>query len=145
MTELRVFYRIAVIRLSRKKAMNPADHHVVVLGATAKPARYANQAIRLLKEKGYTHITPVHPRLAESEGIPVTNRLRDIGSPVDTLTLYVGPARLEPMVDDITRLKPGRVIFNPGTESPALQRALDEAGIPWEEACTLVLLRTGQF
>ncbi len=145
MTDLRVFYRIAVIRLSRKNAMNPADHHVVVLGATAKPARYANQAIRLLGEKGYTRITPVHPKLTESEGIPVTNRLQDINDPVDTLTLYVGPARLAPMIEDIVRLKPGRVIFNPGTESKELQQALDQAGIPWEEACTLVLLRTGQF
>ncbi len=125
--------------------MNPAEHHVVVLGATAKPERYANQAIRLLKEKGYTRITPVHPKLKESEGLPVTNRLSDVSKPVDTLTLYVGPARLEPMIRDIVSLKPNRVIFNPGTESRSLQNALDQAGIPWEEACTLVLLRTGQF
>ena len=125
--------------------MNPAEHHVVVLGATAKPERYANQAIRLLKEKGYTRITPVHPKLKESEGLPVTNRLSDVSKPVDTLTLYVGPARLEPMIRDIVSLKPNRVIFNPGTESQSLQNALDQAGIPWEEACTLVLLRTGQF
>ena len=125
--------------------MNPAKHHVVVLGATAKPARYANQAIRLLRNKGYIHITPVHPKLAESEGLAVTHRLSDIQEPVDTLTLYVGPARLEPMTTDIVNLKPARVIFNPGTESTRLQQALDQAGIPWEEACTLVLLRTGQF
>ncbi len=125
--------------------MNPAEHHVVVLGATAKPERYANQAIRLLKEKGYTRITPVHPKLKDSEGLPVTNRLSDVSKPVDTLTLYVGPARLEPMIRDIVGLKPNRVIFNPGTESQSLQNALDQAGIPWEEACTLVLLRTGQF
>ncbi|BAO45521.1 CoA-binding protein [Thiolapillus brandeum] len=125
--------------------MNPAEHHVVVLGATAKPDRYANQAIRLLKGKGYHHITPVHPKLAVSEGIPVTHKLSRINDPVDTLTLYVGPARLEPMIGDILDLKPGRVIFNPGTESAKLQQALDQAAIPWEEACTLVLLRTGQF
>jgi predicted CoA-binding protein len=125
--------------------MNPAEHHVVVLGATAKPARYANQVIRLLRSKGYVHITPVHPRLTKSEGLPVTHQLSDIREPVDTLTLYVGPARLEPMTADIVDLKPARVIFNPGTESARLQQALDQAGIPWEEACTLVLLRTGQF
>jgi hypothetical protein len=42
-------------------------------------------------------------------------------------------------------MKPGRVLFNPGTESAVLQAKLDEAGIPWEEACTLVLLGTGMF
>ncbi|WP_457668408.1 CoA-binding protein [Thiolapillus sp.] len=125
--------------------MSKEDHHTVVLGATNKPERYANQAIRLLKEKGYSNITPVHPKLANSEGLPVTNRLVDIKQPVDTLTLYVGTARLQPMIDDILRIQPRRVIFNPGTESAPLQQALDQAGIPWEEACTLVLLRTGQF
>ncbi|WP_456405165.1 CoA-binding protein [Thiolapillus sp.] len=121
------------------------QHHTVVLGATNKPERYANQAIRLLKEKGYSNITPVHPKLAESEGLPVTNKLTDVRQPVDTLTLYVGAARLTSMIDEITQLKPSRVIFNPGTESVPLQQALDETGVPWEEACTLVLLRTGQF
>ena len=40
------------------------------------------------------------------------------------------------MIDAIVNLKPDRVIFNPGTENPALQRKLDEAGIDWESACT---------
>lgn len=124
--------------------MDPAQHHVAVLGATPKPERYANQAVRLLLEKGY-RVTPVHPKITEIEGLPVAASLQDITDSVDTLTLYVGPARLEPMTDAILALAPGRVIFNPGTESPALQQALDGAGIPWEEACTLVLLRTGQF
>ncbi len=125
--------------------MDTTDHHVVVLGATGKPERYANQAIRLLREKGFRNITPVHPKLAESERLPVVNHLGSIEDPVDTLTLYVGSARLASMISDIISLKPGRVIFNPGTESPLLQAALGKADIPWEEACTLVLLRTGQF
>ncbi|PKN32809.1 MAG: CoA-binding protein, partial [Deltaproteobacteria bacterium HGW-Deltaproteobacteria-20] len=47
--------------------------------------------------------------------------------------------------DAILALRPGRVILNPGTESAALEQALTEAGIPWAHACTLVMLRTGQF
>jgi hypothetical protein len=75
----------------------------------------------------------------------VTNRLDDIDDAVDTLTLYVGPKLLEPQADDIVRLKPARVIFNPGTESRLVQQRLDAAGIEWLEACTLVMLRTDQF
>jgi hypothetical protein len=37
------------------------------------------------------------------------------------------------------------VILNPGAESRELERALHDARIPYEHACTLVLLRTGQF
>ena len=124
--------------------MNPAEHHVAVLGATPKPERYANQAVRLLLEKGY-RVTPIHPKIPEIEGLAVAPSLDEVERPIHTLTLYVGPARLEPMTDAIVTAAPGRVIFNPGTETPAVQQALDAAGIPWEEACTLVLLRTGQF
>lgn len=124
--------------------MSHSDHHVAVLGASPKPARYANQCIRLLKQHGY-RITPLHPRFEEVEALPVTHSLDDIAEPVDTLTLYVGPQLLEPQTEAIVRLKPGRVIFNPGTESRPVQERLDEAGIEWFEACTLVMIRTGQF
>ena len=79
------------------------------------------------------------------DGVPVVTDLDAIDEPVDTLTLYVNPAVGESQARAIVDLRPGRVIFNPGTESKALQARLDEAGIPWEEACTLVLLGTGQF
>jgi predicted CoA-binding protein len=124
--------------------MHPAEHHVVVLGASPKPARYANQALRLLLAEGY-RVTPVHPRWQEIEGLPVLASTSQIRRPVQTLTLYVGPAQLEPMADELVQLNPDRVIFNPGTESRALQHRLDQAGIPWLEACTLVMLKTGTF
>ncbi len=117
---------------------------VVVLGASPKPARYSNRAVRLLKEKGFD-VVPVNPAFDEIEGLPVARRLADVAMPVHTLTLYVAAARLPAMADDILALRPGRVIFNPGTESPAMQERLNAAGIPWLEGCTLVMLRTGVF
>jgi len=124
--------------------MESKNHQVVVLGATPKPERYANQAIRLLKAHGYL-ITPVHPKFSVIESLPVANNIRDITVTVDTLTLYVGPAKLEAMLDDLINLKPKRVIFNPGTESALFQQQLDAEDIEWLEACTLVMLKTNQF
>jgi len=124
--------------------MSNSSHHVAVLGASPKPARYANQCIRLLQHYGY-RITPVHPRFEQIENLAVSHSLGAIADPVDTLTLYVGPQLLEPQTEDIVRLAPGRVIFNPGTESRLVQDRLDAAGIDWFEACTLVMLRTDQF
>jgi hypothetical protein len=37
------------------------------------------------------------------------------------------------------------VIFNPGTENPAFEDFLTEKGIEPIEACTLVMLATGQY
>ncbi|MGB5199140.1 MAG: CoA-binding protein [Sedimenticolaceae bacterium] len=124
--------------------MNNSEHHVAVLGASPKPARYANQCIRLLKQHGY-RITPVHPRVERIEDLVVSSSLEEIADPVDTLTLYVGRKLLEPQTEAIVELRPRRVIFNPGTESRLVQSRLDQAGIPWLEACTLVMVKTDQF
>jgi len=122
----------------------PTDHTVVVLGASLKPARYSNMAQRQLLEQGY-RVIPVHPKIREIEGQRVTPTLRAIAERVHTLTLYVGPDRIRPMIDDIIRLNPRRVIFNPGSESAELERRLREHHIPHVHGCTLVMLRTNQF
>jgi predicted CoA-binding protein len=117
---------------------------VAVLGASNNPDRYSNMAVRRLRDAGHS-VIPVNPALETIEGFPVAKSLGGIKDPVDTLILYVGPQRSIPMTDAILRLAPKRVIFNPGTESPELAAALDRANIPHVEACTLVMLQTGQF
>jgi len=117
---------------------------VAILGASQKTERYSYKALHMLLDHGH-NVYPVHPVLKDIEGHPVYPSLSAIPDKIDTLTLYVGPRWIDPMIDEILALKPGRVILNPGTESPPLQAALDKVGIPYLEACTLVLLRTGQF
>ena len=131
-------------RFKHKWPETPADHVVSVLGASRKPARYSNQAVRLLKTSGY-RVIPVHPKIAEIEGIVVSPRLCMISDTVHTLTLYVGPERSRGMMKDIVDLKPARVIFNPGTESRELEDTLRSHHIECIHGCTLVMLRTGQF
>jgi predicted CoA-binding protein len=64
---------------------------------------------------------------------------------VDTVTLYLSGKNQVSYYDYILSLQPRRVIFNPGTENPELQSMLQKASIDAQEACTLVLLATGQF
>lgn len=122
----------------------PQDHCVVVLGASPKPARYSNQAVRLLKANDY-RVIPVHPKIAEIEGLPVAHSLRTIREAVHTLSLYVGPERSQSLIDEIIHLNPRRIIFNPGTESADLEGRLHRHHIGSIHGCTLVMLRTGQF
>lgn len=117
---------------------------VAVLGASPKPERYSNQAIRLLRQYGHA-VIPVNPAQASIEGLPVAARLEAIVAPVDTVTVYVSPAHSDSLLPGLLSLKPGRVIFNPGAENPRLEQALENAGIAVIEACTLVMLRTRQF
>jgi len=117
---------------------------VAVLGASPKPERYSNRAVRMLAEYGH-RVIPVNPAQSRIEGLPVSRRLEDVPGPVDTVTLYLSPDHSSPLLPGLLALKPRRVIFNPGAENPGLESALEMAGIEALEACTLVLLRTGQF
>jgi predicted CoA-binding protein len=117
---------------------------VAILGASKNPERYSHMAFTMLKDYGHTPL-PVNPGFSELEGVPVFAKLRDITESVDTLTMYVGPDTSTAMKQDILNLKPKRVIFNPGSENPGLEKDLRAAGVHVIDACTLVLLRTNQF
>jgi len=118
---------------------------VAVLGASPNPERYSNQAVRLLAEYGH-EVIPVNPAQSEIEGLAVVKSLEELDAgDIDTVTMYVGARHSDPLYDHLAALRPRRVIFNPGAENPELATALESAGIQVEEACTLVLLRTGTF
>lgn len=117
---------------------------VVIMGASNNPERYSHRALLLLQKHGH-EVVPVHPKLAEIEGILVVADVGLISGPVDTVTMYVGAAISSGLQEKLFALKPGRIIFNPGAENASLADALQKAGIACENACTLVLLNTGQF
>lgn len=117
---------------------------IVVLGASNKPHRYSYKAIKMLQEYGY-HVLPVHPKLENIEGLVVKHQLSQILTSIDTLTLYIGPKRIAPLIDDIVKLNPSRVILNPGTESDELELALLHNEIPFVKDCTLLMLEHGRF
>ena len=118
--------------------------HVAILGASNNPSRYSYKAQRKLKEHGHT-IYPVSLHDDKIQGVTSYSSLRDIDQTIDTVTVYINPAHLELVVDDILVLHPRRVIFNPGSESETEIKRLEAAGINVEAACTLVLLATNQF
>ena len=118
--------------------------NVAVIGASNKPDRYSYQAVMLLKEKGHA-VFPVHQRIQDIEGIKVSPSIKDVKDPVDTVSLYVAADISSALADDILSVKPRRIIFNPEAENQELEKKAMAAGIKTFNACTLVMLRTGQF
>ncbi len=118
--------------------------NVVVLGASAKPDRYSNQAVKLFAENGY-NVIPVHPSGIPVNGLTTVKHLSELNIPVDTLSIYVNASLSSSLKDEILDLSPGRIIFNPGTENDKLEKICQENNIIVEEACTLVLLKTNSF
>ena len=125
-------------------APSTAKRNVAILGASPKPDRYSNQALRLLAQ--YDHRPfPVNPAFAEIEGLKCYPTLAEISEPLHTVTLYLGAARSTPLIDQILAAEPERIILNPGAENDELTEAASSVGIEVVEGCTLVMLKTGLF
>ena len=118
---------------------------VAILGISDRPERYSYKAAKMLQQNGHNSLWGVTPKEIQFPGVKVVSKLEEISERVDTLTVYVGPSLLAPMIDDILRLNPRRIILNPGTENVELERLAGAKGIEVERACTLVLLSTDQF
>ncbi len=115
----------------------------LVLGASVNPARYANMAINRLL--AYRHpVVGIGKDMGNVGGVEITMDTPPMDD-IDTVTLYLNPRNQVPYHDYILSLKPKRVIFNPGTENDELEAMLREKGIEAKEACTLVMLGTGQY
>lgn len=114
----------------------------LVLGASPNPSRYSYQAVTRLKQNEH----PVYAFGKKSGVVAETTIKQDWpNEDFDTVTLYLNPKNQQAYYDRLLELKPKRVIFNPGTENPELQKLLAEKQIAFEEACTLVLLSIGEY
>lgn len=117
---------------------------VVVLGATPKADRYAYRAMKMLQEHGHRAI-PVNPAFPEVLGETCYRSISEVPVPIDTVTMYVGEKRSEPLIEDIVQAKPRRIIFNPGAENDHLEAKATAQGIEVLHDCTLVMLQAGSF
>lgn len=117
--------------------------NTLVLGASQNPDRYANQAVHLLTHYGH-EVTAVGNVPGMIGSISVNTAIPPDCAP-HTITLYINPAIQASYGEQIIQCKPKRVIFNPGTENAELATEAAAAGIEVVEACTLVMLRTGQY
>ena len=115
----------------------------LILGATPNADRYSFMATALLVEKGHA-VYPFGIKKGEILSTPIINEW-PTNERIDTVTPYLGPSAQEDYYNAIIDLKPRRIIFNPGTENPILNSLATEKGIETIEACTLVMLKTGQY
>ncbi|HTN19062.1 MAG TPA: CoA-binding protein [Pelobium sp.] len=115
----------------------------LIIGATPNPSRYAYKAAHKLVQHGHPIIN-VGVKKGEVASHPI-ERPEQIHTDIDTITLYINPTNQKDLYQYILDTKPKRIIFNPGTENPELERKAQEQGIETLEACTLVLLSINQF
>ena len=115
----------------------------LVLGASPNPSRYSNMAVERLVSVGEP-VVPLGIRKGTIAGEDIVLGMPELDD-VETITLYVGPARQPQYYDYLLGLNPSRIIFNPGTENAELMRLAREKGIESVVACTLVMISTGSY
>ncbi len=115
----------------------------LVLGASGNPSRYSFLAIQRLRNYGHPVFAIGKKNVLVSD-VEVTTEQKKLPA-IDTVTLYLNPVHQKNYYDYILSLKPRRIIFNPGAENEELFNLAKRNGIQPVEACTLVLLSTGQY
>lgn len=124
--------------------MSTVDHPItLVLGASEVSSRYSNMAVKLFRLHDYSVIA-YGKRQGRIEDVDIHTQWNPSWQ-VDNVTLYINPQIQKEYYQSILDLKPSKVIFNPGTENPEFDKLLRDAGIQTEQACTLVMLRTGIY
>lgn len=116
----------------------------LVIGASSNPGRISNQLIHRLrshkmevyamgKTSGTTADVPIKTTWPENEDI-------------HTVSIYISPRwQTDEWQNNLLAVQPQRVIFNPGTENFELAEKLRKKGIEVLNACTLVMISTGQY
>lgn len=115
----------------------------LVLGASPNPQRYSYLAINRLKNSGHP-VVAIGKKQAAVNGVEIETEKKPV-SDIDTITLYLSAANQKEYYEYIFSLNPKRIIFNPGAENDELADLAEKKGIVPMEACTLVLLSTGQY
>jgi predicted CoA-binding protein len=121
----------------------PTPLATLVLGASENAERYSYLAVVSLRKQHHP-VYAVGKKSGQIQDVPIMSTI-SLDWTIDTVTLYLNPTLQQAYYDTIFALRPRRIIFNPGTENPAFAKRARLAGIVTQEACTLVLLQTGQY
>ncbi|CAN5228280.1 CoA-binding protein [soil metagenome] len=115
----------------------------LVLGASENPSRYSYLAVNRLRAHNHP-VVAIGKREGKTADVNIGTGQLPIND-VDTVTLYLSAKNQKQYYDYILSLHPKRIIFNPGAENDELAEMAVGQGIQPIEACTLVLLSTGQY
>jgi predicted CoA-binding protein len=116
---------------------------VLVIGASQNPERFSFIAIKKLLHFGH-EVVALGAKSGMVDGVIIeTEKIKF--NDIHTVTLYIGSKNQDGYLDYLLKLKPTRVIFNPGTSNFELEQALENAGIEVVQNCTLVMLDAGSF
>ena len=123
------------------EALNGDDPLIAVVGATDNPAKYGAIIYRTLKRKGY-RVVAVNPNRSTVDGDPAYPTLAELPVVPDIIDIVIPPQRALDVLEQAERLGMRTVWVQPGAESPAVVRHLQDNGFAYiVDACIMVAAR----
>lgn len=110
---------------------------IAIVGASTDRSKFGNKAIRAYVKNGWT-VYPLHPKESEIEGLKVFRTVKEIGSPLDRVTLYVSPKIGIGLLEEIASVKPAELFVNPGAESEELMTRAGQLGLRAIFGCAII-------
>jgi predicted CoA-binding protein len=117
---------------------------VVVLGASTNTTRYSYKAVLWLRDAGFKVIA-VGKNKGNIGDVEILQKLPENIQKLYAISIYLNPHNQGEYYNWILSMNPSQIIFNPLAENEELEMLLNKKGINCIEACTLVMLRTGEF
>ncbi|MBN3582366.1 CoA-binding protein [Algoriphagus aestuarii] len=117
----------------------------LIAGASTDPSRYAYTAALFLSRQNFPFL-PIGIKKGSVLGqdiLPLRERPKLEG--IHTITMYMNARNQQEWEAYFLSLQPKRIIFNPGAENPAFAEQAENLGITCINACTLVMINTGQY
>jgi len=118
-----------------------ARRTIAVVGATNRAHKYGYRIFKDLLSKGY-RVYPVHPAVAEIEGVACFKRIEDIPEAPEVVCCVVPPAVTEQVAASCAALGVKYVWMQPGASSPRAVAVCEKNGIACvHDQCIMVLSR----
>ena len=110
---------------------------VAIIGASNNRSKYGNKAVRAFQQTGYK-VFPVHPALAEVEGLTCYKSIAEEPERPNLVSVYVGPEILVKILPDIAAKGCDELWLNPGTESDEVLTKAKELGLKTVQTCSIL-------
>ncbi len=111
---------------------------VAILGASSDRAKYGNKSVRAHQQQGYD-VFPVNPKGGLIEGLIVYRTLAEVPlEKLDRISVYLPPAIVLGLLDEIAAKGCGELWLNPGSESPEVVARAEMLGLNVVQACSIV-------
>jgi predicted CoA-binding protein len=111
---------------------------VAVVGASTNPRKFGNKAVRAFRNAGYD-VYPVNLKGGQIEGLTTYPSLTDVPlERLDSVTIYVPPATVLEVLDQVAAKDVGEVWLNPGTATREVVAKAEALGLNAIQACSIL-------